>query len=530
MKVAFYGNCQMQALAGVWVRFVYPFTGGDVRFIDAYQPVGVQNWEFLAEVDLLVTQKAPMPSPTPWETLPCQSGANPARTHIVPHVSGEFLWPYAGHERVDNPCGPGIENGVWPGEIGDAFLDRQLRANATPEAALAAYFALDLAADAHLDRRYELAMNGLRTREAGTPYCAADLIETHFRAEPLFRSPNHLGLRLSRYMALTLLQELGVHADALSRATKYLTAPIFPITELPIHPSIARHFGLAYGASDQLYPFHQDGKRSFEEFVLQYMRGDYNAPLFAGLQALHQKDAVAAIENLQAAIRLSPHAAECHAALAEALWLTGKFPAALGSAKQAAGLDAQSQKYPQLIARIQASRGQFKAARHAMQAAIALGAEPGPGYRDISAIAAERGYNDEALALIEAAEQADPLDPDTQRVARQLRAASDDISGAEKAVHRSLAHVRTGQMKLAVAAASRAAKLAPHSAFCWGLLGDLLMRTGAYEEGEVAFRSAIALEPDDPGFGEQLTYWRTMNGHPHQARTVTNSQPGNPTE
>jgi len=273
-----------------------------------------------------------------------------------------------------------------------------------------------------------------------------------------------------------------------------------------------------------MYSFHQEGNRSFEEFVLQYMRGDYNAPLFAGLQSLHQKDAAAAIENLQAAIRLSPHAAECHAALAEAFWLTGKFPAALGSAKQAAGLDAQSQKYPQLIARIQASRGQFKAARHAMQAATALGAEPGPGYRDISAIAAERGHNDEALALIEAAGQADPLDPDTQRVARQLRAASDDVSGAEKAVHRSLAHVRAGQIKPAVAAARRSVALAPHAALCWALLGDLLMRTGACDEGEVAFRSAIALEPDDPGFGEQLNGWLRRAGKIDSANADASNQ------
>ena len=528
LKIAFYGNCQMQALAGVYVRFVYPFTGGDVRYIDAYQPIGVANWEFLAEIDLLVAQKAPMPSPTPWDTLPCHTGPAPVRTHLVPHVSGEFLWPFTGRERIDNPSGPGIENGVWPGEIGDAFLDRQLQADAAPEAALAAYLAVDPALDMQLDRRYELALNGLRSREAGTPYRASDLIEAHFRTEPLFRSPNHLGLRLSRHMALTLLQEIGVPEDALSRATEYLTTPIFPITEMPVHPAVARHFGLTWATPDRRYQFYREGSVTFEAFVRQYISGDHNAPLFAGSQALEAKDAPAALTHLLAAIRLSPHSAECHAALAEAYWLNADPPAALRSAEQAARLDPQSFDPPRQIARILASMGDFAAAHRAMQAAIALGAEPGPGFRDIATIAGGLGHPDEARHLLEAAARADPLDPTTRLVLRQLRAASDDVPGAESALHASLAHLRAGQMETAVEAARRATALAPHGALCWGLLGDLLMRTGEYVEGEAAFREAIELEPNDPGFQEQLASWRTVPGHPDRARPGTNGRPADP--
>ena len=506
LKVGFYGNCQMQALAGVYVRFVYPFTGGDVRYIDAYQPIGVADWEFLAEIDLLVTQKAPMPSPTPWDTLPCHTGPAPVRTHLVPHVSGEFLWPFTGRERIDNPRGPGIENGVWPGEIGDAFLDRQLQADASPEAALAAYLGVDPALDMQLDRRYELALNGLRTREAGTPYRAAELIEAHFRSEPLFRSPNHPGLRLSRHMALTLLREIGAPEDAQARAAKYLTAPIFPITEMPVHPGVARHFGLGWAGADRRYQFYREGAVSFGEFVHQYISGAHNAPLFAGTEALEAEDA-AALQHLREAIRLSPHSAECHAALAEACWLNGDHAGALRSAEEAARLDPQSPDRPRQIARIRASLGDFDAAGLAMQAAIALGAEPGPGFRDIAAIAGGLGHPDEALRLLEEAAEADPLDPTTRLVIRQLRAASDDVPGAESAIHAALAHLRAGQMETAVEAARRATTLAPHGALCWGLLGDLLMRTGAYGEGEAAFRCAIELEPGDPGFREQLTGW-----------------------
>ena len=512
LKVAFYGNCQMQALAGVYVRFVYPFTGGDVRYIDAYQSISVTNWEFLAELDLLVTQKAPMPSPTPWDTLPCHAEPNQVRTHLVPHISGEFLWPFTGRERIDNPRGPGIENGVWPGEIGDAFLDRQLQADATPEAALAAYLAIDPALDMHLDRRYELALNGLRSREAGTQYRAADLIEAHFRTEPLFRSPNHPGLRLSRHMALTLLRELEVPEAALSRATTYLTAPIFPITEMPVHPAIARHFGLTWATPDRQYQFYQEGAVTFEAFVLQYMRGDHNAALFAGTEALEAKNAQAALKLLQAAIRLSPRSAECLAALAEAYRLNGDYPSGLRCAEEAARLDPQSCEHPRQIAKMLASLGDFEAGRHAMQAAIALGAEPGPGFRDIAAIAIEQGSTDEALHLLEAARQADPLDPTTQLVVRNLRLASDDVAGAERAIHEALAHLRAGRMAEAVEAARQATSLAPHGALCWGLLGDLLMRYGEYKEGEAAFQAAIDLEPSDSGFQDQLAYWRTQSG------------------
>ncbi len=55
----------------------------------------------------------------------------------------------------------------------------------------------------------------------------------------------------------------------------------------------------------------------------------------------------------------------------------------------------------------------------------------GTGFRDIAAIAAEQGHTAEALRLLEAAGLADPLDPTTRLVARQLRSASDDVPGAE---------------------------------------------------------------------------------------------------
>ena len=525
LKVAFYGNCQMQALAGVYVRFVYPFIGGDVRYIDAYEPIRVANWEFLAELDLLVTQRAPMPSATPWDTLPCHTGPVPVRTHLVPHISGEFLWPFTGRERIDNPRGPGIENGVWPGEIGDTFLDRQLQADATPEAALAAYLAIDPVRDMQLDRRYELALNGLRVREAGTPYRAADLIEAYFRTEPLFRSPNHPGLRLSRYMALTLLRDLDVPAAALSRATKYLTTPIFPMTEMPVHPAVSRHFGLTWATPDRQYQFYREGSVSFETFVRQYITGDHNGPLFAGTQALDAKDAPASLSHLQAAIRLSPNSAECHAALAEAYWLNGDHPAALRSAEQAARLDPQSFDLPRQIAKILASLGNFDAAHRAMQAAIALGAEPGSGYRDIATIAGSLGHPDEALRLLAVAAQADPLDPTTRLVIRRLQAASDDVPGAESAIHNALAYLRAGRMAEAVEAARRATALAPHGTLCWGLLGDLLMRSGDCQEGEAAFRSAIALEPDDPGFREQLMGWLSRAANMKDDIVISCEQP-----
>ena len=192
--------------------------------------------------------------------------------------------------------------------------------------------------------------------------------------------------------------------------------------------------------------------------------------------------------------------------------MNGDYPSGLRCAEEAARLDPQSCERPRQIAKTLASLGDFEAARHAMQAAIALGAEPGPGFRDIAAIAIEQGSTDEALHLLEAARQADPLDPTTQLVVRNLRLASDDVAGAERAIHEALAHLRAGRMAEAVEAARQATSLAPHGALCWGLLGDLLMRYGEYKEGEAAFQAAIDLEPSDSGFQDQLAYWRTQSG------------------
>ena len=523
MKVAFYGNCQMEALAGVYVRFVCLHIGGDVRFIDAYRPIREQDREFIADAGLLVVQKPPMALPTPWENL-----STSARIHIVPHVSAEFLWPYTGKERFQNPRGPGIEDGVWPGEIGDEFLNRLIQAGTTPDAAVAAYLELDVAKQTHIDRRFELAMDQLRNREAGTAYKVADIIEAHFRTEHLFRSPNHPALRLSRYMALTFFQEIGTVDAARIRATKFLTVPPYPITELPIHPGVSRHFKLSYGKENQRYQFHHESRVTFEQYVRQYVMGTYNAALFFGLKNLSHGDFPAAVDNLKTALGQTPCSAGCHAALAEALWRSGQIDAALRAAEQAANLDPNSQDHPLLIAKIQTAAGNLPIARHNLDTAMALGAEPGPGYRSVATIVADQGHHADALLLADEALQADPLDPLTNAFAHRLEASTGGAAGTETAqratinptskharINKELALylLRADRIDEALKAARRSVALDPASAICMALLGDLLMRTGAAAEGEAALRSAIALAPEDPGPRRQLAHWLRQAGN-----------------
>ena len=156
--------------------------------------------------------------------------------------------------------------------MGDRYLLRALARGAPGDEAVRAYLADDVVRVGHAARRYEIALELQARREAGTSYRFAPLIETHLRTERLFRTPYHLEARLSRHMLLTLLDDLGRCEAARHAADRYYQKTLFGGLDVPIHPAIAAHHGLAWADAGTRHAFWREEMLTFEGYAHRFAR------------------------------------------------------------------------------------------------------------------------------------------------------------------------------------------------------------------------------------------------------------------
>lgn len=168
--------------------------------------------------------------------------------------------------------------GYWPlwtnastMHFGDVYLDYLTDKGLGPAEVVHLYLR------GHVDGLYDL--DGLvaesqrvqREREQGCVIGLADYVDTHWKETQLFSSVNHPAPDLVRMVADAVLAALGLPplaADALARGGPGLACDTQ--FELPIHPAVGRHFGLAFAGPERLYPAY--GKRlSFRQYALCYV-------------------------------------------------------------------------------------------------------------------------------------------------------------------------------------------------------------------------------------------------------------------
>ncbi len=265
-RLVFYGNCQIQVLAQAYELFAVPHTAEKITYVAAAAPPSDAARAAIAAADIVIDQITPMGAQPPVTGAP--SGAGRVR---VPVVDGSFLWPYSGARHPESlKRYPSYH--PFPMELGDSWLLKCLARGATPDEAVSAYMALDIAKAAHLDRRFEIAMEWQRAREADTRFRFAPLIERHFRTERLFRTPYHLETRLFRHMLLTLLDDLGTNSKVRDVADIYAVKSLYGGSDLPVHPGTAGHFGLAWADAGTKYLFWREAVLTFEAYAHRFVR------------------------------------------------------------------------------------------------------------------------------------------------------------------------------------------------------------------------------------------------------------------
>ena len=362
-SVVFVGNCQMVALSTLY-RHVSVGSDHEVIYVASYKDATDDARRAIADATVLVQQVldfAPRIGDLPTR----------AKVHLVPLITAAFLWPYTGNPHPLNRPEPTIEqSGPYNAELGDSFLNRMIAAGTPPDQAVAEYLAADVPAVRRIDRMLELLLEKQRDRDAACGFQVADHIGAQFRTTQLFRSANHPAMGLSLWFAAEAFARIGVDDDAIARLT---TNPpnVFPTTETPIHPAVARHFGLTYASPQRRYKYFDEGDFTFEEYAHRYMRYEWNALLAEGIDLLRRQQIAAGAAKLERALPDAPRSAVARMALADALETVGRFPEAVEYACQAVDLQPGNARFAQRLRQF-SEHGQRRERMSAMANALTV--------------------------------------------------------------------------------------------------------------------------------------------------------------
>lgn len=258
LKVVFYGARQAQ-----WLCWIYRSLSGapqDVAWIDAAGPLQPQHREQLAEADLLAMHAFGVAPPVEIAEI-----AERAERVWFPEVALDFLWPFGGQPHLRNTRDNVFPEGPFPSEIGDSWLNRRLNGRQMPEAIEAEYLALDVAKVVDLDRFRRMALERQAELDRACGEDFASKLEAAYRAEALFANPTTPCPELMRALANRLFAKMRA---PFALGQNWRSEAHLP--ELPVHPSVARHFGLAW-TEGRRYRTWTGERIDFEEYVRRYL-------------------------------------------------------------------------------------------------------------------------------------------------------------------------------------------------------------------------------------------------------------------
>lgn len=340
-SIVFVGNCQVGTLADLYRRLVPAEDQGVVLYMPSYESGSPEQMRALEEADVVISQ-----------VLDFVPKIGEIRTtgavHLVPHVAGSFLWPCTGHSHPLNaPHRYSDASGPYNAELGDSFLNRMVLEGVDPEEAVARFMAADIASLRRAGRMREIVLDKQRSRDLACGYTFADFIDSRFRTERLFRSPNHPEIPLTLMLASEVFGRIGVRNQIIA---KMLDAPpdhVFPPTETPIHPSIISHFSLTCVTAETRYRYFDEGRFTCGEFALRYMRYEWNPLLSEGFDHAAAGRRLEAIEVLKRALDRSPRSPAGHAVLGDLLAAQGRLAEAITMANRAQELEPGNSHYRQ---------------------------------------------------------------------------------------------------------------------------------------------------------------------------------------
>lgn len=252
-RIVFYGNCQMGRLAECLAvtRDYYPDHDDEYAYVDA-EALGARERLADERMDRLVYQvtRKQMEPPVRAETL------------RLPALYFRPLWPFDGPDERITAAGPVTR--------GDKFVNRLRREGFSAAEIFRRYTDADLARDFDLDRMLETQLGRFRALDAMSDVHVADWIAGDFRERQLFNMFWHPSPESYSRYARPICDFLGLseaHADI---ACKVVAATDTQLPEIPIHPSVAARFGLAWAPAGRTYQGFTDAL-TFDQWLWRHL-------------------------------------------------------------------------------------------------------------------------------------------------------------------------------------------------------------------------------------------------------------------
>jgi tetratricopeptide (TPR) repeat protein len=404
-KIAFVGNCQASALKDAFDYFVRPHLGWETVYVPTYD-TGVPVSDASTFRDVTTCVRLVM---DPAEISP-PPGLDPSiRIIDVPFVTAGWLWPYHGTRHPH--AGRLKYNLDAMVDCADAFINRYIVSGLEEEQTVTNYTQIEAKSIVGLDRRYELLTAKQRERDQLTGFATTDFIQSHIRTELLFSTPFHPTLSLERYLALECFSRLGVPNEILSMVEEYFTDTFYPRLQVPIHPIVAQHFGLAYGAPNDTYQWLNAGRVTFADYIRRYRVWDTDVELGAGLDLFHNRQFEASTELLRQAVAKTPDSVMANLSLCESLLAMNRPADAAAAGKAALRLRADDWRLHRIAGVAMAVAGQHQEAIPHYRRSIELHKGGMQTHIDLSFSLWQSGELEEAAAAVRIALAINPTDP-----------------------------------------------------------------------------------------------------------------------
>jgi Flp pilus assembly protein TadD len=336
-EVVFVGLCQTQALGGIYAMHIAPFRDERVTYVklhpwqhDAEAADALQK---IKHADVVIEQVFDGPSRIPPTLL-----AKSVKRVLHPYLHIGFLWPYCTQPHPSNESFPWLEAGPYGYELGDDFLNRLIRDKVPPAEALRRYLDHDIVVARNFERLLEINLHMQRRREARTDIRIADHIERRFRNERLFFTKGHPTPVVMRLLVEQVFAALDVPSGMVERALQSpVGAPHFS-NEMPYHPRLASDLGLTFVAPGERYRFLEEGRFTFDEYVMRYMEYRWEPELAEGIALVNQGQGARAVPLLESALQRRPDSRTGWYFLARQQRIFGDYASAHVSLDRAAAL------------------------------------------------------------------------------------------------------------------------------------------------------------------------------------------------
>ena len=186
----------------------------------------------------------------------------------IPSLAMNVLWPFQQPDPRSTPE-PGYEFGRFP--YGDSVLNEYISKNISPEEIVKIYMEMDLNKKINLARYLELYWEEVEYMDSLSDIKIYPVLYRSFKEEKTFDAINHPRNKLLWEVFkpiedfILLNTGLGTYITDRDKFPHELGN-----VEMPIHPAIAREFGLEWAGAETKYKF-RNSSLTFEEYIYKYI-------------------------------------------------------------------------------------------------------------------------------------------------------------------------------------------------------------------------------------------------------------------